>query len=277
MSSNRAKRTDYSRHIFVVFSLVALGIFAWPLFAGSGLVEAGAAITLSLVAIPVIVLVLSLMADSSLRSVNTLALVGVLSGVAALARVLSTGFGGFELVFVVVILAGRVLGSRPGFVVGTLAIALSSLVWGGFGPWTPYQMIALGWVGLGAGLIPTTWGRQFRVGSRREVLVLAVYGVVASYLFGLLMNLWFWPMAVGPGTSISLDSEASLGENLASFLLYSLATSTLTWDTVRAITTVVTLVLVGGAALRAIRRVYSRDELDREVLGLGVVEDKSIR
>jgi len=277
MSSNRAKRTDYSRHIFVVFSLVALGIFAWPLLAGSGLVEAGAAITLSLVAIPVIVLVLSLMADSSLRSVNTLALVGVLSGVAALARVLSTGFGGFELVFVVVILAGRALGPRPGFVMGVLAIALSSLVWGGFGPWTPYQMIALGWVGLGAGLIPTAWGRESGLGSRREVLVLAAYGVVASYLFGLLMNLWFWPLAVGPETSISLDSTASLGENLASFLLYTLATSTLTWDTVRAITTVVTLVLVGGAALRALRRVYSRDVLDREVLGLGVVEDKSIR
>jgi len=277
MSSTRAKRADYSRHIFVVFSLVALGIFAWPLFAGSGLVEAGAAITLSLVAIPVIVLVLSLMADSSLRSVNTLALVGVLSGVAALARVLSTGFGGFELVFVVVILAGRALGPRPGFVVGVLAIALSSLVWGGFGPWTPYQMIALGWVGLGAGLIPTAWGRESGLGSRREVLVLAAYGVVASYLFGLLMNLWFWPLAVGPETSISLDSTASLGENLASFLLYTLATSTLTWDSVRAITTVVTLALVGGAALRALRRVYWRDELDREVLGLGVVEDKSIR
>jgi len=225
----------------------------------------------------VIVLVLSLMADSSLRSVNTLAFLGVLSGVAALARVLSTGFGGFEVVFVVVILAGRVLGSRPGFVVGVLAIALSSLVWGGFGPWTPYQMIALGWVGLGAGLIPTKWGRESGLGSRREVLMLAAYGAVASYLFGLLMNLWFWPVAVGPETSISLDSGASLGENLASFLLYSLATSTLTWDTVRAITTVVTLVLVGGAALRALRRVYSRDGLDREVLGLGVVEDKSIR
>jgi len=277
MSNTRAKRTDYCRHIFVVFSIVALGVFAWPLVAGSGLVEVGAAITLSLVAIPVIVLVLSLMADSSLRSVNILALVGVLSGVAALARVLSTGFGGFELVLVVVILAGRALGARPGFVVGVLAIALSSLVWGGFGPWTPYQMIALGWVGLGAGLIPTAWGRESGLGSRTEVLVLAAYGVVASYLFGLLMNLWFWPVAVGPETSISLDSDASLGENLASFLVYSLATSTLTWDTVRAITTVVTLLLVGGAALRALRRVYSRDELDREVLGLGVVEDKSIR
>ena len=256
MSNSRVERIDYSRHIFVAFSVVALGVFSWPLFAGSGLVEVRVAVTLSLVAIPVIVLVLSLIADSSLRSVNALALVGVLAGVAALARVLSTGFGGFELVFAVVILAGRALGARPGFVVGMLAIALSSLVWGGFGPWTPYQMIALGWVGLGAGLIPTTWGRESGLGSRREVLVLAAYGVVASYLFGLLMNLWFWPLAVGPETSISLDSTASLGENLASFLLYTLATSTLTWDTVRAITTVVTLVLVGGAALRVLRRVY---------------------
>jgi energy-coupling factor transport system substrate-specific component len=277
VSNSRVERIDYSRHIFVAFSVVALGVFSWPLFAGSGLVEVRVAVTLSLVAIPVIVLLLSLIADSSLRLVNAVALVGLLAGVAALARVLSTGFGGFELVFAVVILAGRALGARPGFVVGMLAIALSSLVWGGFGPWTPYQMIALGWVGLGAGLIPTTWGRESGLGSRREVLVLAAYGVVASYLFGLLMNLWFWPLAVGPETSISLDSTASLGENLASFLLYTLATSTLTWDTVRAITTVVTLVLVGGAALRALRRVYSRDVLDREVLGLGVVEDKSIR
>jgi len=259
MSNTLAQRTDYSRPMFVGFSLIALGIFAWPLFAGSGLVEVGVAVTLSLVAIPVIVVVLSLMADSSLRSVNTLALVGVLAGVAALARVLSTGFGGFELVFVVVILAGRALGARPGFVVGVLAIALSSLVWGGFGPWTPYQMVALGWVGLGAGLLPTSWGRNAGVGNRREVFVLAAYGVLASYLFGLLMNLWFWPVAVGPETSLSLDNSAELGENLASFLLYSLATSTLTWDTVRAITTVVTLLLIGGAALRALRRVYSRD------------------
>jgi len=259
MSNTRAERTDYSQHIFVVFSVVALGVFAWPLFAGSGLVEAGVAITLSLVAIPVIVLVLILMADSRLRSVNTLALVGVLAGVAALARVLSIGFGGFELVFVVVILAGRALGARPGFVVGVLAIALSSLVWGGSGPWTPYQMVALGWVGLGAGLLPTSWGRNAGVANRTEVLVLAAYGVLASYLFGLLMNLWFWPVAVGPETSLSLDRSAGMGENLASFLLYSLASSTLTWDTVRAITTAVTVVLVGGAALRALRRVYLRD------------------
>ena len=271
-------RTDrVPRLLFGLLSLVALALFAWPFAVGTGVVEHTLALTLSVVAIPVFAMLLSFSAESSLRSVNTVALVGVLAGVAALARVLSTGFGGFELVFVVVILAGRALGPRQGFVVGVLAIALSSLVFGGFGPWSAYQMIALGWVGLGAGLIPLSWGRTTSGGTRLEVAVLALYGAISSYLFGLLMNLWFWPLAVGPDTSLSLDFDASWGENLASFVLYSLATSTLTWDTVRAVTTVVTLLLVGGPALRALRRVYSRDSLDRKVLSLRVVEHESIR
>ena len=277
MLSTDIRSDRVPRLLFGVLSLLALAVFAWPLAVGTGVVEPTLALTLSVVAIPVFAVLLSFSAESSLRSVNIVALVGVLAGTAALARVLSTGFGGFELVFVVVILAGRALGPRQGFVVGVLAIALSSLVFGGFGPWSAYQMIALGWVGLGAGLIPLSWGRTTSGGTRLEVAVLALYGVISSYLFGLLMNLWFWPLAVGPDTSLSLDSDASWAENLGSFLLYSLATSTLTWDTVRAVTTVVTLLLVGGPALRALRRVYSRDSLDRKVLSLRVVEHESIR
>ena len=276
MLSTDIRSDRVPRFLFGVLSLLALAVFAWPLAVGTGVVEPTLALTLSVVAIPVFAASLSFSVESSLRSVNIVALVGVLAGTAALARVLSTGFGGFELVFVVVILAGRALGPRQGFVVGVLAIALSSLVFGGFGPWSAYQMIALGWVGLGAGLIPFSWGRTTR-GTRLEVAALALYGAISSYLFGLLMNLWFWPLAVGPDTSLSLDFDASWGENLASFLLYSLATSTLTWDTVRAVTTVVTLLLVGGPALRALRRVYSRDSLDRKVLSLRVVEHESIR
>jgi len=276
MLSTDIRSDRVPRFLFGVLSLLALAVFAWPLAVGTGVVEPTLALTLSVVAIPVFAVLLSFSAESSLRSVNIVALVGVLAGTAALARVLSTGFGGFELVFVVVILAGRALGPRQGFVVGVLAIAVSSLVFGGFGPWSAYQMIALGWVGLGAGLIPLSWGRTTR-GTRFEVAVLALYGAISSYLFGLLMNLWFWPLAVGPDTSLSLDFDASWGENLASFLLYSLATSTLTWDTVRAVTTLVTLLLVGGPALRALRRVYSRDSLDRKVLSLRVVEHESIR
>ena len=84
--------------------------------------------------------------------------------------------------------------------------------------------------------------------------MLAVYGVVASYLFGLIMNLWFWPFAVGSDTSISYVPGGGLGENVGNFLVYSLLTSTAGWDTLRAVTTVIGLALVGRALLRSLRR-----------------------
>jgi energy-coupling factor transport system ATP-binding protein len=84
--------------------------------------------------------------------------------------------------------------------------------------------------------------------------MLCAYGVVAPYLFGLLMNLWFWPFAVGAGTGISYVPGAPLGQNLVSFLVYSLITSTLSWDTLRAITTVVGVVVIGRAVLASLRR-----------------------
>ncbi|GMA31933.1 hypothetical protein [Litorihabitans aurantiacus] len=132
-------------------------------------------------------------------------------------RIAGTGVGGVEAVSVVLILAGRAYGARFGFLLGVLVIALSSIA-SGFGPWTPFQMVACAWVGA-------------------------------------VMNLWFWPFAVGPDTSISYAPGAPLATNLGSFLSYTLVTSTLTWDTVRAVTSVVGLVVAGPAVLAALRRV----------------------
>jgi hypothetical protein len=84
--------------------------------------------------------------------------------------------------------------------------------------------------------------------------VLASYAAVSSYLFGLVMNLWFWPFAVGPESSISYAPGAPIGENLASFALYTLTTSTLTWDTVRAVTLFAAILLVGRPVLAVLAR-----------------------
>ena len=46
MPETLVRSTDYSRQLFGVFSLLALGVFAWPLVAGSGLLEVGFALTL---------------------------------------------------------------------------------------------------------------------------------------------------------------------------------------------------------------------------------------
>ena len=237
-------------------SLLAAAAFAWPLFVSA--VPADAQVAVPIVAfalIPALIVALALTLDREMYTAKTVALLGVLSAVGAAVRIAGAGVGGVEAVFVLLILAGRVYGARFGFLLGLLTIAVSSVLWGGFGPWTPFQMFACGWVGAGAGLLPswrTTASQRWRI--RSEIALLATYGVIASYLFGLLMNLWFWPFAVGGGTGISYEAAADPGQNLASFALYSLVTSTLTWDTVRAITTVVGIALVGPAVLAALRR-----------------------
>ena len=242
----------------VGISIAALALFAWPFLAGAlGLAENPALVT-AMVGLPVLVVIGSLVLDGSLRTTTLVALVGVLAALGATARVASLGFAGVELVFLVVILAGRVLGARLGFVVGVLAVALSSLVFGGFGPWSAFQMFAVGWVAAGAGLLPHPSAEQSPRSRNWEVILLAGYGAFASYVFGLLMNLWFWPVAVGGGTTLSYSESASLGENLMSFLVFSLATSTLTWDTVRALVTVAGIVVIGKPALKALRRAYQR-------------------
>jgi hypothetical protein len=241
----------WSRVSLVIASILGLAGFAWPLAAAALPSDAQAAVpVVALAVVPALVVAVALSLDRSMYSATTVALLGVLAAVGAAIRIAGTGVGGIEPVFIVLILAGRAFGARFGFLLGMLTIALSSVLWGGIGPWTPFQLFACGWVGAGAGLLP-----RLGVGSRRwETVMLAGYGIVASYAFGLVMNFWFWPFAVGSGTGISYVAGAPLGQNLASFWLYSLVTSTLTWDTVRAITTTVGILLIGPAALPAFRR-----------------------
>jgi len=265
-----------SRLTVVLLSAIGLVVFGWPLLSGFGPFSESATLPVVTLIAPLLVVGVLLSLENSLADTRVLALVGVLAALAAAARLVSLGAGGVEFVFVVVILSGRVLGARLGFVVGVVAIGLSSVVWGGFGPWTAFQMLALGWVGAGAGLLPRVKPPSGGAAGKRELVMLMVYGAVASYVFGLLMNLWFWPIALGPDTSLSLVEGGSFAENASRFVLYSLASSTLTWDTVRAVTTVMSLVIIGRPALQALRRVYSRPRSHGKVLRLRVMEHESV-
>jgi energy-coupling factor transporter ATP-binding protein EcfA2 len=236
--------------VLAAANLLALGAFCWPLLAAALPEDAAAAgpyAALAIAPLAVVATVVSL--DGSVRSAHTVALLGVLAAVGSAVRVASTGVGGVEAVFILLILAGRAFGARFGVLLGAATIAVSSALWGGIGPWTPFQIFACAWVGAGAGLLPRG------VRGRAELWMLCGYGALASYLFGLLTNLWFWPFAVGAGTGISYVAGAPLGTNLSSFLLYSLVTSTAGWDTLRAVTTIIGIIVVGRAVLAAFRRV----------------------
>ena len=251
LPKRRPRGIRLERWLVVSASLLAVAAFFWPFFASYAPREAQGLVPIAAIAlIPLLAIAVSLTLDRSLRVSRAVALLGVLAAVGSIVRISTVGIAGVETIFIVLILVGRALGARFGFLLGLLTIAVSSVVMGSLGPWTPFQMFAAAWIGAGAGLLP--W---HRLRGWRELAMLASYGLVAAYLFGVLMNLWFWPFAVGAETSISFVAGAAPSENLARFGLYTLLTSTLTWDTVRALTTVVGIAAVGGFVLRALRRV----------------------
>ncbi|HYH35311.1 MAG TPA: ECF transporter S component, partial [Nocardioides sp.] len=62
----------------------------------------------------------------------------------------------------------------------------------------------------------------------------------------------------GHGGSLSYVPGAPMLENLHRFLVYTLLTSTGGWDTVRAVTNAVAIVLLGPAVLTTLRRASRR-------------------
>lgn len=251
-----------SRLILLLTSLVGLAMFCWPLLVSvDGLTDTTRpdAPFIFLAVLPILILlVIAQMSDGGIDA-KALAMLGVLSAVNAALRPLGAGVAGIEVVFFLLVLAGRVFGPAFGFLLGCTSLFASALLTAGVGPWLPFQMLCSAWIGLGAGLLPR------RVTGRAEIAMLAAYGVVVAYLFGLLMNLWFWPFLAGgvgsagdPGSSLAYDAAAPLGENLRQFLVFSLVTSTAGWDTGRAITNLIAIVVLGPAVLAVLRRASRR-------------------
>jgi energy-coupling factor transport system substrate-specific component len=244
-----------ARAVLLLASAAGLAVFVWPLVISPGTGVAGQSADAPLVfllTLPVLVLILLAEVSAGGIDAKALALLGVLSAVNAALRPLGAGTAGIETVFFLLVLAGRVFGPGFGFVLGSTSMFASALLTAGVGPWLPYQMLAASWVGLGAGLLPRP------VRGRWEIAMLALYGVVAAYAYGLLLNMSYWPYATGPGTDLSYVAGAPVVENLHRFLVFTVVTSTAGWDTGRALTNLVAIVLLGPAVLVALRRVARR-------------------
>lgn len=245
--------------LLVVTSVAGLAMFGWPLLARSQ-PDVGHSTDAPLVFLAVLPLLLAIVlaqfAEGGMDA-RALAVLGVLSAVnAALRPTLGAGTAGVESVFFLLVLAGRVFGPGFGFVLGCTSMFASALLTAGVGPWLPFQMLASAWIGLFAGLLPR------RPRGRAEIAMLVAYGVVCAYAYGLLLNLWFWPFALGTGAggdgSVSFVPGAPLLDNLHRFVVFTLVSSTGGWDTGRAITTSVALVVVGPAVLAVLRRAARR-------------------
>ncbi|MBW3659957.1 MAG: ECF transporter S component, partial [Actinobacteria bacterium] len=243
----------------VLASVIGLAAFAWPLLVAP---DAGVAhqrdapLLFALLLVLVLVVVLAEVADGGIDA-KAIAMLGVLTAVGAALRPLGTGIAGFEPIFFLLVLAGRVHGPGFGFVLGATTLFASALTTGGVGPWLPFQMLGAAWVSAGAGLLPAVRGRT-------ELVLLALYGAVAGLLYGLLLNLSFWPFTLSAGTGISFVPGDPVLDNLRRFVVFSAVTS-LGFDVPRAVLTAGLVLLTGRPLLRAFRRASRRAAFDAPV------------
>ena len=127
----------------------------------------------------------------------------------------------------VVILAGVLLGSQAGFMVGSLSMFLSGFYFMQ-GAWTPYQMVAMGIVGFLAGAF---FGKKHFKSERVRVVLMAVYG--------------FFAVLIVYGLIVDINSVFfTLGNDITLSGVLTVYATALPFDLVFALTTAITLLLI---------------------------------
>jgi energy-coupling factor transport system substrate-specific component len=236
-----------------VVSLGGIALFSWP-FIGSGLPASTPAWTLTIACVAGLFLVEVGMRQLDSRAIALLAAIAAIDTALRLAVI--EGIGGFSPIYFLVLCAGYIFGSSFGFLAGALSILVSALAGGGMGPWVPYQIFAVGWVGVAAGLAGQ-WSRGARVPDWRDVLVLAAVGGVMGWVVGALLDITDWiPVYRGNptlGWLPGMDAATALVHFGRFYLLTSLA-----YDTFRAVGNVLMVMALGAPVMVALARLRLR-------------------
>lgn len=104
-------------------------------------------------------------------------LVSVMTALSVLGRLLPV----FKPITALTVLSAMYLGAEGGFLVGALSAVLSNAIMGQ-GPWTPFQMLAWGMIGLFAGML-AKWLRQ-------SPCLLYAYGILSGVAYSMLLDIW---------------------------------------------------------------------------------------
>jgi energy-coupling factor transport system substrate-specific component len=231
-------------------SLLGAALFTWPLYApGTPGATAAAALGIGTAGGLLVIELGSRRLDA-----RGLALLAALCALDAAARAaLVIGIGGFSPIFLLILCGGYVFGPGYGFLLGATSLLTSALVTGGIGPWLPYQLFALGWVGAAAGLAGMR--RRGRPGWV-DIALLAAVGVAAGYGFGIVMDTWNWTFyqsSPGLGFTPGMPPGLAIGHFARFYVLTSLV-----YDSFRAVGNAVLVAGLGMPILLTLARLRAR-------------------
>lgn len=130
----------------------------------------------------------------------------------------------FKPVTALTILTAMYLGPEAGFLTGALSAALSNF-WFGQGPWTAFQMLAWGLIGLAAGYL--------REPLIRHRALLLLDGVLSGIAYSMVMDVWT-VMWYGSGFNWALYT-AAIATALPHTILYAVSNFAFLWFLARPI------------------------------------------
>lgn len=191
--------------------------------------------------------------ERSRPSSRTIALVATLAALATLGRIAFAPIPNVKPTTDIVLIAGYTLGGAPGFAVGAVA-AIASNIFFGEGPWTPWEMLAWGLVGLSGAAIAYAVRRFSRGEPRVPRVVMALVCFVAGFGYGVIVDCYQW---LGY-TNHSLASYAAIE---ASSFAFNLA---------HAVGNFLFYLAFGPLLVRALLRFRARLEVNWGVAGLVV-------
>jgi prenyltransferase beta subunit len=164
-----------------------------------------------------------------------IAVIATLAALAALGRDAFAAIPDVKPITAIVLVSGVAFGPGPGFAVGALS-ALASNILLGEGPWTPWQMLGWGLVGLAGAALGRLTAR------RMAPLALALACAAAAELFNLVVDLYTW---TGSGSHTIAGFGVVLG-------------SAATFDLTHVIASFAFGLAFAGVLLRMLVRVRSR-------------------
>ncbi len=167
-------------------------------------------------------------------SAREVVILACLSAIAVASRAAFYALPTVKPMCAVVIIAAVSLGPQTGFICGVISMFASNFIFGQ-GPWTPFQMLAMGTVGLAAGLI--FYNRKIR---DNRILLSLTGGVLSFVLYGLIVDI----------SSVFMMSTDFSFEQIAAIYASGIA-----YNVSHAITTAVCLFIAGKAVVEKIDRI----------------------
>ena len=135
---------------------------------------------LSLVIVVISLAALFISFEKKENSARQLIVISIMCVLSIVGRLVFAVIPAFKPVTAIIILLSMYFGGEAGFICGAMTALISNFYFGQ-GPWTPYQMLAWGLVGLFAGLLAPL--------LRRNLIITCVYGALAGVIFSLIMDI----------------------------------------------------------------------------------------